>query len=137
MNDLSFFSLFAWLVFSFSILMKIKDLFATLSFAVTICVLFFSDIFLSNHELSIHIVYLIILIALLLSSGIYFTKGSKKEVEDSKTINSKHALYKWNCSNRIILIFFILSIPAIISQLYLLNMFGGIFEYVISAKSGK
>jgi oligosaccharide repeat unit polymerase len=136
MNDLSYFSLFAWMVLSLSILIKIKDLFAPLSFAVAICGLFFSDLFLRTHDLSVHLVYLLILIALLLSYGIYFAKVSKNKVEASKIIYSHFALPKWSYSNRIILIFWILSIPAIISQLYLINMFGGFLEYTIAAKNG-
>jgi oligosaccharide repeat unit polymerase len=136
MIDSSLFSFIVFILISIPILLIIKDLFAPLSFAVAICGLFFMDIFLNNYDLSIHIVYLIILLSLLLTSGIYFIKNRKKEVKTSKKNILKYTLVNWSYSNRIILIFWILSIPALLSQLYLINMFGGIFEYAIAAKIG-
>lgn len=136
MDNLSFYSLFAFMVLSLSILSKIKDLFAPLSLAVAICGIFFMDLFFSDYDLSVHIVYFIILISLLISSGFYFVKHSRIKNEPRKETISKFTIPKWGYSDRIILIFWILSIPSIISQLYLINMFGGIFEYAIAAKMG-
>jgi hypothetical protein len=93
---------------------------------------FFSDIFFSQYNLYIYAIYILLLFIVLLTTVIYFQYTPKNhnfhyDLHKNKQVNAPYFSLS---------IFWILSLPAIIANIYLINMFGGLEGYMMAAKYG-
>lgn len=122
-----------WLITCASVLNATKDIVSPLSIYCAITGLFFSNIFFYDYDYLIICIYMIILILINISCVAVY--GNMKSLVRPEAYKVKNISFReCNRSYDNYYIFYLVSMPAIISELYIIIKFGGIIEYLSAAK---
>jgi oligosaccharide repeat unit polymerase len=116
------------LILSLIILKSTKDIVAPPMIMLGISFIYFLDIFFSDYQFNVYVIYVLILL-IILSSLIPYSSIRKKT--KFFPLKNSYILPKTSFS-----VFWILTIPAVLAQIYMIQMFGGIIDFSIAAKHG-
>lgn len=120
--------LLLWAMLFFYSVLITKDFFSPPVMFSGILGVFYADLFLNNHDLDLLSIYLSMLCVVVIGSYPYIKIFKIKSVKSQNNIiNTIHfpAMRLW-----------ILAVPAIVCQLYMIFDFGGLAGYLIAAKFG-
>lgn len=97
---------------------------------------FFFDIFLSQHSIYMYGTYILSLLIVLISSFFNQPRLFETQLTQNKFIFNKDQLKPEPDYKLPKIAIWLMSIPSILSMLYMINMFGGIEGYIVAAQHG-
>lgn len=128
MTDIGVFFLVLISILSLMLLKFTKDVVSPSMLMLGLSFIFFFDIYITDYQSEVYYIYLLILL-LIFSSIIPYQINRKK----TNFIARKNSFILPKTS---FLVFWILSIPAILAQIYFIQMFGGLIDFSLAAKHG-
>ena len=136
MTDIGFLLFLAWFITSFLVFIITKDIVSPAMLFVGSLGVFFSDIFFTEYSVYIYITYINILLIIAVSTIVYVDKYNLLYFSNDKQNIVKSPVKNLIAEKTPSKLFWILSSPSIIAQLYMINKFGGFTGFLVAAQFG-
>lgn len=122
---------FFWNITALTCFIYTKDIASPLMLTIAGVGVYFSDIFISYYRFEIVTIYVLILLSIILICFMCYSKKGNQNQE-----NSAYGIVKTNHLKFSTVLLWLISIPSIIAQVYLVLKFGGFDGYIPAAKMG-